>query len=144
VLIAATPDEALALLTEALETGQPEDIIRSFADEGRQLAPLLREALRRGITSEFTARLLNIIASEGHRCIVDRETAASAPPSGLVSERELEILRLLSAGHSNREIAERLIVTAGTVKVHVHNLMEKLNARSRTQAVSLARSLKLL
>jgi LuxR family maltose regulon positive regulatory protein len=143
-LLAATPDEALTFLTEALKLGQPEGFIRSFVDEGRQLAPLLRRALHQGVTPEYTARLLNIIATEeGWRRSVGG-TAATASPSGLLSEREMEILELLAAGHSNRQIAERLIVTAGTVKVHVHNVMGKLNARSRTQAVSLARALKLL
>lgn len=62
----------------------------------------------------------------------------------LLSERELEILRLIAAGRSNQEIARSLVVAVGTVKTHVHNLFQKLEAQSRTEAVALARELHLL
>ena len=61
-----------------------------------------------------------------------------------LSERELEVLGLVAAGMSNREIAEALVVTVGTVKRHLHNTYGKLGVRNRTQAVSLARELNLL
>jgi len=61
-----------------------------------------------------------------------------------LSERELEVLRLVAAGLSNREIAERLIITVGTVKTHVHNICGKLDARGRTRAVACARELDLI
>jgi len=63
-LAAATPTEALNFLTEALTLGQPEGFIRTFVDEGRLLAPLLREALAQGVTPEYTKKLLNIIEAE--------------------------------------------------------------------------------
>ena len=61
-----------------------------------------------------------------------------------LSERELEVLRLLAVGRSNREIADELIVTVGTIKTHVSHIYGKLDAHSRTQAVARARELKLL
>ena len=61
-----------------------------------------------------------------------------------MTERELEVLKLLAAGLANRQIAARIVVTPGTVKVHVHNLMEKLGVRSRTQAAARARELGLI
>jgi len=72
-------------------------------------------------------------------------TAASseALPEPL-SEREIEVLRLLTAGLSNREIAERLIISAGTAKTHIHNLCGKLGARNRTEAAMRARELGLV
>jgi ATP/maltotriose-dependent transcriptional regulator MalT len=54
------------------------------------------------------------------------------------------VLRLLALGLSNREMAERLVVSEGTVKTHVHHLIAKLNAQSRTQAVAKARELGLV
>ena len=69
---------------------------------------------------------------------------ATVPPVEPLSERELEVLRLLANGHSNREIAKALIVTLGTVKTHVHNIYGKLNVQSRTQAIARARKLALL
>jgi LuxR family maltose regulon positive regulatory protein len=61
-----------------------------------------------------------------------------------LSEREQEVLRLLAQGASNQEIAEQLVVTSATVKFHVSNILSKLQARNRTQAVARARSLGLL
>ena len=56
-----------------------------------------------------------------------------------LSEREREVLLLLAQGASNREIAERLVITEGTVKNHVSNLLAKLQAENRTQAADIAR-----
>lgn len=77
------------------------------------------------------------------------ETLARTPPpqSGLVeplSDRELEIVRLVAAGDSNREIAARLFITEGTVKNHVTNILGKLGVRDRTQAAIQAREMGLL
>lgn len=74
---------------------------------------------------------------------------ATAPPTqqGLVeplSERELEILRLVAEGQSNREIGAMLFITEGTVKNHVTNILGKLNVRDRTQAALKARKLGLI
>lgn len=63
-LAAATPDEALTFLSEALTLGQPEGFTRTFVDEGKLLKPLLQKALAQGITSEYTAKLLNVIETE--------------------------------------------------------------------------------
>lgn len=72
---------------------------------------------------------------------------AATPPSVLaepLSERELEILRQLAAGDSNKEIAAHLFITEGTVKNHVTNILGKLGVRDRTQAALRARELGLI
>jgi len=61
-----------------------------------------------------------------------------------LSERELEVLRLMAEGYSNREIAEKLIFTVATAKKHAENIYGKLGVHSRTQALVRARELKLL
>jgi DNA-binding CsgD family transcriptional regulator len=61
-----------------------------------------------------------------------------------LSERELEVLQLLATGRSNREIAAELYVATGTVKAHLNNIFRKLEARTRLQAVTRARELRLL
>jgi DNA-binding CsgD family transcriptional regulator len=58
-----------------------------------------------------------------------------------ISPRELEVLHEIAAGHSNKEIAERLSVSPHTVKTHVGRLFEKLEASRRTEAISKAREL---
>ncbi|HEU5382958.1 MAG TPA: response regulator transcription factor [Ktedonobacteraceae bacterium] len=61
-----------------------------------------------------------------------------------LSGREIEVLKLLASGASNREIAERLTLAEGTVKNHVSNILSKLHAENRTQAANLARERKLI
>ena len=61
-----------------------------------------------------------------------------------ISPREVEVMELLAQGHSNQEIADRLFVSANTVKTHLKNLYGKLEVARRTQAVSKARELRLI
>jgi LuxR family maltose regulon positive regulatory protein len=142
--LASSLQDASVFLDEALNLGQSEGFVRTFVDEGRYLAPLLRNALRRGVTSDYTAMLLNTIGLEARQQLTSQASLERSDASGILSERELEILRLLSDGKSNRDIGNKLFVTSGTVKVHIHNLMAKLNARSRTEAVAIARKQKIL
>jgi DNA-binding CsgD family transcriptional regulator len=72
------------------------------------------------------------------------QSSLLSPQSSLLSERELEVLRLLAAGLSNQEIADRLVVALSTVKTHVNNIYSKLSARNRTEAANRARQLGLL
>jgi LuxR family maltose regulon positive regulatory protein len=58
-----------------------------------------------------------------------------------LSERELEVLRLIQAGYNNQEIAEQLVIAVSTVKTHLNNLYGKFGVHSRTQAVAIARDL---
>lgn len=68
---------------------------------------------------------------------------ANLEQTGL-SKRELEVLELIAAGHSNQEIAEKLFVSTSTVKTHVSNILAKLNASRRTQAIRRAQELHLI
>ena len=73
------------------------------------------------------------------------ENFVAADPAGLgISVREMDVLKLIGAGCSNREISERLFISESTVKSHVASLFVKLDVRRRTQAVQKARELKLL
>jgi ATP/maltotriose-dependent transcriptional regulator MalT len=66
------------------------------------------------------------------------------PPEEPLSEREREVLRLLDAGASNRDLARELVIATGTAKQHVHSILSKLRVRSRLQAVARARLIGLL
>ena len=61
-----------------------------------------------------------------------------------ISNREYQVLQLISNGHSNKEIAEQLFLSESTIKTHVSNLLVKLDAKRRTQAVQLAKELNIL
>jgi len=84
--------------------------------------------------------IVNKIVAEFARLSPHRP-ASSQPLIEPLSERELEILRLLGQGASNKEIADYLVITVGTVKNHLTNIMGKLGVRDRTQAALKAKEL---
>jgi LuxR family maltose regulon positive regulatory protein len=143
-LSADNVESALEFLAEALTLAAPEGLIRFFADEGRLLRPLLGIALSRQITPAFTRKLLGIIDGEERLKRAGNRTAATVPPAGLLSERELEVLRLLADDVPNQRIADKLSVSLSTVKTHVSHIISKLEVKDRRQAVQRATELKLL
>ena len=113
--------------------------MRIFVDEGEAMARLLRCALARGIAPSYVSRLLAAFGESA--------PAASPVAQALVeplTERELEVLRLIAAGLSNQEIAHELVVALSTVKSHVNHIYGKLGVKSRTQAVVRAQELDLV
>jgi len=129
---------ALASLERALTLAQPEGYVRTFLDEGAPMARLLRHAGSRGIASAYVSRLL----SEFDR--IPGASAARQPLIEPLSERELQVLRLLAAGRSTEGIAAELVLATGTVKRHLNNIFGKLNVQSRVQCVARARELHLI
>lgn len=67
--------------------------------------------------------------------IVNQDTPAQATAERMLSARELEVLRCLAEGRSNRSIAEKLFICEATVKFHVHAILGKLHVKNRTEAV---------
>ena len=137
-LAADTPSDALHFLQDALKMAQPEGFIRTFVDKGEPVKALLERLKSQG--GEFKEYILTLLSAFGEMGKVPSPQALVEP----LSERELDVLRLMEQGMSNGEIAQRLVVTVGTVKSHVHNIISKLGVSSRTQAVAQARVLKLL
>lgn len=140
-------EHALAALAGALEAAEPAGYLRSF-DQGPALDRLLVKAAGRGICPVYVERILSIAGSAGGEPKVEppRPGAAAQPwqavllPSGeRLSRREGEVLQCMAAGCSNQEIAERLVITVGTVKSHVNRILRKLAAANRTEAVARAR-----
>ncbi len=139
-LSAESPGQALAYLAEALHLGQPEGYIRSFVEAGPKLVPVLRAAAQKGVEASYVGTILAAMPTGG-------ESAATPDQAGLVeplSERELEVLHLVAAGLSNRQIADQLIISPGTAKTHVHNICGKLGARNRTEAATRAKEIGLV
>jgi LuxR family maltose regulon positive regulatory protein len=128
---------ARELLSRALEIAAPQDYFRAFLDEDRQIFTLLRDVQH--VAPSFVRQLLDYAeVSE------PRQDIPTQPLVEPLSERELEVLRLIAAGLSNAEIAQELVITVGTVKRHINHIYGKLDVRSRTQAIAKARELRLL
>ena len=128
----------MAVLVDALELAGEEGYLRTFADHGPVLVSDLMEAAQRGVRPEYVGRILDVIRQEAGQEKSLEEVVET------LSEREVEVLRLVAAGLSNREIAEKLYLSPGTIKTHVHNICGKLGASNRTQAVGRAMDLRLI
>lgn len=128
---------ATAWLLRALRLAEPEGVRRLFIGFGAPMEMLLRAALRiEGAHRAFVRSLLE--------AIVPQAGATGYGGSELLSPRETEVLQLIAAGESNRQIADHLFISEQTVKKHVSNVFEKLSVESRTQAVARARQLGIL
>jgi LuxR family transcriptional regulator, maltose regulon positive regulatory protein len=128
---------ALAALERALTLAESERYVRVFVGEGSPMASLLRAAAKQGITPSYVHRLLAAVnASE------DTPTR-----QGLIeplSERELEVLRLLSSDLDGPDIARELTVSLNTLRTHTKSIYAKLGVNSRRAAVRQAAELNLL
>jgi LuxR family maltose regulon positive regulatory protein len=135
---------AVQVLTEALALAEPGGYIRLFVDEGDAMAELLSAAAAQGIRPDYVNKLLAVFKGEM------KEERPAAPVSGTsfliepLSQRELEILKLIAQGLSNREIGERLFLALDTIKGHNRKIFDKLQVQSRTEAITRARELGLL
>jgi LuxR family maltose regulon positive regulatory protein len=108
--------------------------------------------LTRTPSTPYRDKLLSAFDKARERSAETGEDAGPSPPLAPsspaliepLSERETEVLQLIAAGYSNREIARELVIALGTVKKHINNIFGKLDAHSRTQAVARARELGLI
>ncbi|MFN2162906.1 MAG: LuxR C-terminal-related transcriptional regulator, partial [Candidatus Promineifilaceae bacterium] len=128
--------KARKALTAALALGEPENYIQVFVENDPGLVPLLQQV--RHLFPEYVAELLRAMPGG---------SGADTPETGLLApltERELEIISLIAQGYSNRQIADAIFITVGTVKGHVNHIFSKLDVQNRTQALLRARELKLL
>ena len=130
---------AVRAITRALRIAEKGNCIRVFINEGKSVARLIDNLLNDNfdIPKSFAKKLLaEFTIIESHE--------AEKPESALLSERELEILRFIAAGLSNKTITEKLFISLSTVKTHLRNIYSKLDAHSRTEAVAKANDLDLL
>jgi LuxR family maltose regulon positive regulatory protein len=145
-------DKAVQLLGEALALAEPGGFIRLFVDEGEPMRLLISD-FRLWIEKQSRDR---VRLQSGY---VDKLLAAFGQPATMpqseiknlqsemvepLSQRELEILKLVAQGLSNREIGERLFLALDTVKGHNRHIFDKLQVQSRTEAIARARELGLL
>jgi LuxR family maltose regulon positive regulatory protein len=137
--------EAMVALESALTLAESDGCVRLFVNEGPPMKKMLRDVAKQGIATNYVNKLLNAFNLQEE---VDQSPSpASTSQSILVetlSERELEVLKLLADGATNQEIAEELIIAVTTAKKHVSNIIGKLGVTNRTQAVARARELDLV
>jgi LuxR family maltose regulon positive regulatory protein len=129
---------ALDSLARALELGEPEGYVRLVADEGPTVAALLKLAIQAGNASGYLRRLVAATVSLGARPPVDQ---ALIEP---LSEREIDVLRLLEGELDGPDIARELSVSLATVRTHTRNIYAKLGVNSRRAAVRRAAEIGLL
>lgn len=135
---------ALLPLQRALALAELEGYVRMFIDEGPSMMQLLHEVSARGIMPDYTSKLLAAFEAEQRKSQVKPGLPPAQPLIVPLRPRELEILRLIAQGLSNRQIGERLFLALDTVKGHNRIIFDKLQVQSRTEAVARARELGLL
>ena len=133
VMLAAALEEDE--IVEALQLGVRGVVLKELAPQ------LLVECIRKVYAGEqWLDKQLSNLALEA---LLRRETAGRAR-SGVLSPRETEIVRMVAGGLGNRELAERLGVSEGTIKIHLHNIYKKLKVHSRLELVLHAQANKLV
>jgi LuxR family transcriptional regulator, maltose regulon positive regulatory protein len=126
---------ALVPLQQALTLAEPEGYVRMFVDEGPPMALLLEAAAKHGIALNYVRYLLTAFGSAEDRTPVKQ---------GLIeplSEREMEVLRLLATDLNGPEIARELVVSLNTMRTHTKNIYSKLGVNDRRAAVRRAKEL---
>ena len=140
-------EHAMLALKKCLTLAEPEGYVRVFLDEGQPMQMLLAQWLAHlgpGPLRDYAVRLLSAFDAEPQ----PPASQEKVPPTGelvqQLSQRELEVLHLMSLGKTNQEIAQQLIVSPGTVKAHTASIYRKLDVVNRTEAVARARDLGIL
>ncbi|MDQ1709260.1 MAG: hypothetical protein QOG49_645, partial [Frankiaceae bacterium] len=128
---------ALAPLARALALGDSERYVRSFVDEGKPMAALLQAAAKNGIARGYARRLLTAFGA------ADDATPGKQDLIEPLSDRELDVLRLLRSDLGGPEIARQLMVSLNTMRSHTKNIYSKLAVNSRRAAVRRGEELEL-
>ena len=130
---------ALACLDRAVTLAEPEGYVRTFADEGPPIVPLLRAVAKQGTRQNYVRQLL--------AAVTETETEQSGPVKQALieplSERELDVLRLLGTELDGPAIARELMVSLNTVRTHTKHIYAKLAVTNRRAAVRRAAELDL-
>jgi LuxR family maltose regulon positive regulatory protein len=138
-------DKAMQVLGDALALAEPGGFIRLFIDEGEPMRRLIADCrLQIANTSQNLRLYLDKLLAAFDSSTNENRTSKIQNWVEPLSERELQVLRLIDQGLSNREIGVRLVLALDTVKGHNRRIYDKLQVQSRTEALARARELGLL
>lgn|GEM_PF-357973 len=136
-------DAAFARLETALQLGEPQGYIRSFIDEGDEMADMLsgylklrpgvRLGLKRPVSASYVKQLLQAL-----------DGGPEESSKELLTDQEKRVLRLITEGLSNKEIGRQLNISGETVKSHIKNVYKKMQVDNRMRAAQRAMELELL
>jgi LuxR family maltose regulon positive regulatory protein len=132
-------DQAMLCLQRALSLAEPGGFVRLFVDRGAPMVRLLRQAASRGTAPDYVRKLLEAFGVG--QALPPRLSPALVEP---LSERELEVLRLLATDLTSTEMAQELVLSVNTVRSHIKSIYSKLDAHSRYEALARANELNLL
>lgn len=124
--------QALNVIGEALTTGHTWGYFRIFINNGAPMMPVLQMAYEQGIEKGFVEKLIEALQREGGSL------------NTVLTDREIEIIRLMGKHLTSNEIAQDLVLSPHTVRTHIKNIYEKIDVHCRSEALERARELKLL
>jgi LuxR family maltose regulon positive regulatory protein len=144
--------EAMSALDRAITLAEPGGFIRPFLDLGSQMAELLSRLSDQTMASGYVGQIMEAFGKDktvAQPTPTQDHASAMVPASAgalseLLTHREMEILRLLGPGLTNKEIASKLFISPETVKKHTQSIYHKLNVSNRRQAVARAYELGIL
>ena len=137
----------------ALELAEPEGFIGIFLEHGPPIAKALEDLMKLNligtVRTDYVRRILDVFSSSDSHLDISPASVSSAKSrqAGLIdplTERELDVLRLIARGLKYKEIADNLFISQNTVRFHVKAIYGKLNVNNRTQAIEKARQLQIL
>jgi len=132
-------EKSMNALVEAVKIAEKGKYIRAFFNEEKDTITLLSKIRKE--SPDFIGRIIR----ESKRFLrMTEEDFKELDDIETLSKRELEIISLISHGYSNKDIADRLFISTGTVKWHINNIFSKMDVKNRTQAVFKARDLHLI
>jgi LuxR family maltose regulon positive regulatory protein len=135
-------DQALEALKQALTRAEPEDYLHMFSQKEPGLQGLLQYAHKIGIVPDYIDRIFQVSVQKPN----EQNSSVRSTPGIIepLSKREMDVLSLLAEGHSDKQIAQDLVIARETVHKHLKNIYGKLDVHSRTEAIVRARQLNLL
>jgi len=129
---------SLAAMERALALAEPEEYVRLFVEHGERMESLLKAALKRGIAPGYTRKLLAAFGPAAKKLPSHPDLIEP------LSDRELDVLRLLRSDLGGPEIARELMISLNTMRTHTKSIYEKLGVNTRRSAVHRAEELRLL